>query len=63
MTTVLNRLLCLQGAFARKVSETVVVTITRRPRLHRCGRREWTTCAAYDHRASSWRHVALGSWR
>jgi transposase len=41
-------------------SEAVVVTIVRRARLHRCARCEWRTRAAYDHRVSSWRHVALG---
>lgn len=66
ISTVFNKLLSLQGAFVREVQfrlDTVVVTVARRGRRHRCPRCPFSTVAGYDSRVASWRHVALGKWR
>jgi transposase len=63
ITTVFNKLLQLQGAFVRAVKfagETVIVTVAKRARRHRCPRCAFTTWARYDRRRCRWRHVGLG---
>jgi transposase len=66
VTTVFNKLLALQGAFVRAVefrSDEILVTVTRRARLHRCPRCGYATRGRYDSHVRDWRHVALGRWR
>ena len=67
LTTVFNKLLCLQGAFVRAVKfgfEEIVVTVTPRKRLHRCPLCNFASHSGYDKRDHRrWRHVPLGRWR
>ena len=66
ITTVFNKLLCLQGASVRNVEfgpPGIVVEVANRHRLHRCPRCSFSTRARYDRTVREWRHVSLGRWR
>lgn len=66
VTTVFNKLLCLQGAFVRGVDfgpARILVDVAKRHRLHRCPRCDFSTRARYDRTVREWRHVSLGKWR
>ena len=66
-STVFNRLLNLQGGYVRDVQfadgRSLVVTVQRRARKHRCPHCSYATTSYYDHTHTSWRHVSLGAWR
>ncbi len=66
VTTVFNKLLCLQGAFVRGVAFTptgIVVDVAKRHRRNRCPRCTFSTHARYDRTVREWRHLSLGKWR
>ena len=66
ITTVFNKLLCLQGAFVRGVvfgPAGILVDVAKRHRRNRCPRCSFSTRARYDRTVREWRHVSLGKWR
>ena len=67
LTTVFNKLLCLQAALVSAVrfeKAAVIVTVRSRSRLHRCPFPgcSFATRAGYDSSIRTWRHVFLGAW-
>ncbi len=66
ITTVFNKLLCLQGAFVKRVDfgpVEIMVDVAKRHRRNRCPRCTFSTRSRYDRTVREWRHLSLGRWR